>query len=481
MPTPIDQTLFRLTATVAKEGLAFVARAIAEERTIKRYEVWPAITSAPNGVPDFTFVGTDTPPDYRDLFNPIWRALGLGLRDEFDFETERSFHELKEYAGSQPAILRRLRFSDEDKSWFDFSLRRLIESLIDRYIHVFSQTDLDLSKFRDVYLPYEAGLLLDELPVHIFVPILLSSFPRDSRDLTDVISVSRMSEPLQLARAILAHDSHEVNDYLVQQATHSLVLRDYALPNQLGGFLSYGPEVFPLDTIDAFFAALRIVTSVETGYGQLLIVPEGWAHRSTANLPPLEGTTIRRYPPGLRPVSPFYENDFSIVSDSEFESLQELFLGISSILSTLPKGSERLRLAIKRLNGCYLRENEEDAILDATIGMEILLSDGDTQEVTHKLALRLAGLSSLVPKYKGRGATIFRSVKSSVYAYRSAVVHGDVTKARKKREMKTNTGDPIPAVKTAVEYLGMAVQAIASNPEFLDPNRIDEKLLLNVR
>jgi hypothetical protein len=297
----------------------------------------------------------------------------------------------------------------------------------------------------------------------------------------DGVSVSRMSEPLQLARAILAHGSHEVNDYLVQQATHSLVLRDYVLPNQLGGFLSYGPEVFPLDTIDAFFAALRIVGSGETGYGQLLIAPEGWAHRTTASLPPLEGTTIRRYPPDLRPVSPFYEGEVSTLPDSDFEGLRGLFLGISAILNASPKGGERLRLAIKRLNSCYLRENEEDAILDATIGLEILLSDRDTQEVTHKLALRLAGLSSLVPKYKGRAAAIFRSVKSSIYAYRSAVVHGDMTRASKKREMKTDTGDPIPAVKMAVEYLGMAVQAIASNPEFLEPNRIDEKFLLNLQ
>jgi hypothetical protein len=117
-----------MIAAVVREGLAFVARAIAEKRNIKRYEVWPVIASAPNGVPDFSFVGTDAPPDYKDLFNPIWRALGRGLRDEFDFEAERSFGELKAYARSQPVILDRLRFSEEDESWFDFSLRRLIES-----------------------------------------------------------------------------------------------------------------------------------------------------------------------------------------------------------------------------------------------------------------------------------------------------------------------------------------------------------------
>jgi hypothetical protein len=33
-------------------------------------------------------------------------------------------------------------------------------------------------------------------------------------------------------------------------------------------------------------------------------------------------------------------------------------------------------------------------------------------------------------------------------------------------------------VKLAIEYLGMAVRAVASHPEYLDPAVIDEKLLL---
>jgi hypothetical protein len=52
------------------------------------------------------------------------------------------------------------------------------------------------------------------------------------------------------------------------------------------------------------------------------------------------------------------------------------------------------------------------------------------------------------------------------------------SRANKKREIKIETGDAIPAVKLATEYLGMAVQAVASNPAFLDPSFVDEKLIL---
>jgi hypothetical protein len=154
------------------------------------------------------------------------------------------------------------------------------------------------------------------------------------------------------------------------------------------------------------------------------------------------------------------------------------FAGINAIQNSRNERGSRLRLAIKRLNSCFLRENEEDAILDATIGMEVLLSDGGAQEVTHKLALRLAAPSSLVPKYRQQATSVLRNVKSFIYPYRSAVVHGRESNASKKREIKTETGGAIPAVKLATEYLGMAIQAVASNPEFLDPSLIDEKLLL---
>lgn len=123
-----------------------------------------------------------------------------------------------------------------------------------------------------------------------------------------------------------------------------------------------------------------------------------------------------------------------------------------------------------------MREEQEDVILDATIGLEILLSDGDTQEVTHKLALRLAALSSLVPGYEGQKSKIFHDIKSSVYPYRSAVVHGNEKKASKMAQLKS--GKTTNGVRLAIDYLGMAVRAMAAYPEFLDPKAIDDQLLL---
>jgi hypothetical protein len=86
------------------------------------------------------------------------------------------------------------------------------------------------------------------------------------------------------------------------------------------------------------------------------------------------------------------------VSDLQVQEVRDLFTALTAAKDT-GKGN-RLQLVIKRLNSCYMREDQEDAILDATIGLEILLSDGETQEVTHKLALRLAALSTLVSGFE---------------------------------------------------------------------------------
>jgi hypothetical protein len=486
MNTPSDPQLFALSSEVVKDGLAFVERAIATGRTVKPYENWPTLTWAPQyRVPDFSFASGDAPRDYKDLFTSVWPALfravakvGLKEPEEFEFGAQYSFQRLKEYLRSQPTLRERFGWDEQDEGWFEWSVKYFIENLIDRYIHFTDRTTFDTAKFLSVYLPFENGVIVDNLPIKISVPILMVHFPWDSREITDVASVQRIPETLQLARARNAHDTHEANEHLIQQATHSLVLSNYELPNQRGEYWRHGPTTFPLETIDAFFAALRIAASVETGYGQLLIVPIDWAHRTTAYLPPIEGTIIRAYPPDLRPVSPFYGNDFASISEAGLDSACAVFKEIMAVQDGSSRAAGRLKLAIKRLNSCYLRENEEDAILDATIGLEVLLSDGDTQEITHKLALRLAALASLVPKYAGQSRTVFRNVKNAIYPFRSAVVHGSESKANKNREIKSESSDPIPVVKLATEYLGMAIHGIAARPEFLDPALIDQRLLL---
>lgn len=52
-------------------------------------------------------------------------------------------------------------------------------------------------------------------------------------------------------------------------------------------------------------------------------------------------------------------------------------------------GSNRLDLALRRLNTAMTRDDLSDAILDATIALEVLLGDGDGQAKVNDALLNL--------------------------------------------------------------------------------------------
>jgi hypothetical protein len=477
--TPLDPKLFDLTSAMVKEGLGFVDNVRQRGYTIKAYENWPELSWS-DGMPEFNFFTADPPLDYKNAFNPFW-SLFLFDSDRssdrlFEFEKHKPFQDLKKYVRSEQ-FPKHVFPNDLPDGLLDSALKLLIERSVDRFIHLNGGTSFDMDKFLDVYLPLEAGLLLEELPIEIQVPVLRLTAASDSYDLDGGISLAKMSDSLQLARAFRDHDTHEVNEHLLYQASHALVIRDHILPNaeyhrHFGGF------TLSLDTaeiVDAFFACLRIITGLDTGYAQIIFVPLGWAHHYEGSLQPLEGLTIRKYPPSLNPVSAFYGERFPDLSDAQVDVVRQLFANILTIRKS--RADRRLQLAIKRLNSCYMREDQEDTILDATIGLELLLSDGDAQEVTHKLGLRMAALSTLVPDCELTPAEVFHNVKKLIYPYRSAVVHGDEKKANK--ISRATPGGAATAVRLAIQYLGVAVRALAAHPEFLTTTAIDEGLLLN--
>jgi hypothetical protein len=96
----------------------------------------------------------------------------------------------------------------------------------------------------------------------------------------------------------------------------------------------------------------------------------------------------------------------------------------------LGRREERVAIALKRLNSCMTRDDAVDAILDATIGLEVLLGDQENQALSYKLRLRAGALARLSGTRKP--ADVVASVKK-IYEVRSAIVHGLKTKKPKKR------------------------------------------------
>jgi hypothetical protein len=145
-------------------------------------------------------------------------------------------------------------------------------------------------------------------------------------------------------------------------------------------------------------------------------------------------------------------------------------------LRTLDRNGTKIGLAIKRLNQAFLRSDDHDSILDVTIGMEAILSDSN-DEITHKLALRLAAIVSYAKLSDRSAQQIFKEVKA-IYRFGSAVIHGDVRASEKCATITRLDEGTFPTIYVALEHFRNLILSISLYPHFLEASRIDSELLL---
>ncbi|MDT4896707.1 MAG: hypothetical protein QOH25_1784 [Acidobacteriota bacterium] len=478
---PADPHLFNLTAKAVEEGLARVSKLVADKKYIGTYFKFPKISYSASGMPEFSqrlFSGG--PTDYKEAFGrkddkPVRLDQVPSFIALFDYiDSAESCSRLRAYFSSTEASMpteEAEKVSSRNDSFYQRSKDLFISGIVDRYIHLHGDAPFSLEHFAPIYLLLESGIFKETLPIDIVVPILFLQFNFERASLGTDMSIERMDEGFQLARFLQSSDSTEVKPSVMGAATHALILHDWEFKNRryYEAFNTYYVfSTYPLNQIESFFTALRIATGASTGYAQLLMRPLGWAHSYEAHLPPVEGISIRRYP------SWFEYNDWreptAAVTEQDALEAGNVFSKFTAV------DDKRLALASRRLNLCLIRETEEDSILDATIAMEALLSDDERQEMTHKLALRMAALSGLSNEIKKTPVEVYRDVKH-IYRFRSAVVHGS-TKASAKREIAVSGEEKVPTVTAAINYLRMAIKVLIDNPKYLNPSKIDEDLLL---
>lgn len=481
-----DHRLFELTCALVKSGLAFVSEQVKNDTYVGTYSDIPEMGHFDNGMPSFSRM-LNGPPDYKTVFreNPfkaVARVLG-GKDDEprFKLKNQPEFNALKKHMHDSPVLWKHLISSfgaQQEKTFLNTEAELFITYQIDRYIHTHGTTDFSPSRFLPVYLPFEAARLRDSLPVNIWIPILfLRCEVPDEVKLDINVSLRKIPDDMQLARAWLTKDGLGSHRFVSGSATHAFMLTNYEIANtRYGEWINTAstPEAYPNDKIDLLFAMLRLVSGADTGYAQVLMEPLGWANHYEASVKPMSGTTVRRYPPVFED---YYWNrhDLPALDSADAEMLGDLFRRVFAIAADHSRN--RVLLATRRLNQALLRENEQDAILDATSAMEALLTPGDNAEITHKLATRLAALSKLGTQADSPW-TIFKNIKK-VYGHRSNVIHGNVSKMAKSNKIQISDTEAVPSVKVATDYLRFALEVLIRNPEYIDPSKIDESLLLD--
>lgn len=409
----------------------------------------------------------NAPKDYGDALRPRFHLFASSDEPDPELRKEESFQALLEFVRADERLGQYLRADLVDI--FEIHVEGMIGDLVDRYIHINTTTAFDPDRFINVYLPIEHVMLNEELSALLLVPLLFLNVPIDQFSLDQNAEIVRLSDSLQLARAPsrMRYGEHP----LVQAcATHALLLGAYTVQND--DWLSFGhitsdPQRYPIRKIDTFFAALRIATGLHTGYAQLLLLPLEWATSYRATLPPLVSTTVRTYPPAFENYA--WNEPVPTMQESDLATTAEIYKRLVAL--TEPSKNPRLQLAIKRLNGAALRNDDEDRLVDLAIAFEALLSDG-TQEMTYKIALRAAALARL---HDGTTSSQIFDEMKHIYSYRSAIVHGG--DAEKKRTL-VRDAENVETASVALTHLRMVLSALIKHPEYLDVKALDKQLLL---
>jgi hypothetical protein len=110
---------------------------------------------------------------------------------------------------------------------------------------------------------------------------------------------------------------------------------------------------YPLDRIERFFTALRIVTGLYTGFAQVCIRPIGWSKGWVAALPPvIKGAAGRRYPPWF--------DEWGWLAEPPPAVTDKQLTDVAVVDHQLEKAPAQIALAGRRLSAAILREHEDD-------------------------------------------------------------------------------------------------------------------------
>jgi hypothetical protein len=358
-------------------------------RYIGPHHDYPVMSWLDSGFPSFResgFYDDKSPRDYVSTVRP--RGL-LGMLGGGSSPPESGFSKGAELASflQTHEIGKRLDLAPMH-TWI---VDQLVADAVERYLHLYGLKALVDPRRRDAIIrPLVFGTILPRLDLRLVVPITMTHFEVDHFSLTETTYIARIPKRLQLARARMRTWGSGAVQMVVGAATHAFVSKGWSLEvdkiDEVRKSLNQS-SANVLDAIDSFFGALRVVTGINTGYAQLLSIPRGWALDYFCDLTPVYGTTLRRYPAGYDNYT--WTGSGASVSAERLNEVRRVYRAVVS------SQSEAIRLALNRLNGCLTRTDAVDAILDGTIGLELLLGDDQTQSLSYKLRLRAAALALL--------------------------------------------------------------------------------------
>jgi hypothetical protein len=469
---PKDMELWQLVWPVICEARDHVQSLQKRREYIGHHYKFPTLSRFDSGFPNVSpSAAGDEPIDYGSPFGPTKGRLVTVAYEEMPF-----LNKLFGYVQERENL--RTRFGGlevpEDREMTERFTQVLIAArVLDVFDHVMHTIGprFDEDDAKAAWVPFETGLVADQLPVEIHVPVVLTHFEADAPvEIQPDVRLEPIRDALQLARVPDVSWGSAVHSTVLAAATHSFVFLGNRLPNtDPRGYAASHPSFYPFDEIDRALAALRLVTGVESGYAHIFLKPVGWVSRYTGPLVDvIQGATVRRYPGQ-------FDNWGWLVQGRPTTTNQQIS-EIGEVLGQLRSAPTHLRLAARRLSAAMLRDEEDDAVVDICIGLEAALGDATPAETTHKLALRTAAAIVASGKSSTAPLVAFRRTKR-LYEWRSKLVHGS-SRSDRARDRLEQLGSGEPALGIALQLLRDGLRAVLARPELQSAQAIDENVIL---
>ncbi len=479
-------TLFDLFEKVVKSSLCGVFEYLETNKYVAKYynypkeifssvkgtetynELYESVEAFKYGIPLFHITNYDTPLNYGEIL-----SLHNG---QFTVSCDKieGFIELVTFIKNHTIISS--MFSEKEE-YLESAMVYCIGNIVNRYMYetnTFIKSDINNDVLHLLIEQQLNRILSPKLPISICVPICFIVFDEDEIKIADNISIKKMSYDFQISRChINKFESTQMNQ-LVQCASYMFYIDNYTLQNDSRKSfenVSTNHYGYPTELINDLFASMRIVTGYKTGYGQLIIEPHNWANKWTANLLPLYGTIIQAFNTKEINTS-FYNYHINRITSHQIDDIKEIFSVLQEKRKGTPKEFNKVFIALKRLNRCMLREEDDDTALDAIIGIETLLS-GDTHgEITYTISNRMAVVASRLKEcaYTPLEA---RSAMKKIYGLRSDIVHGREISNNKQIQIQ---GRNIDTKELAIEFLRYSLLFIIRNQDYLDIKAFEKTL-----
>jgi hypothetical protein len=376
---------------------------------------WPQV------VKDLSSSGSKNDPmDWSDLFG-FKEGISTRILVSEVPDLRDALKEISRMSAGDEDLMRGLSFlatkvpPEEMRDQIEFeTVRFLIGSILNRAAATSAESD---DQLKNIYRQREQALFAKELIGDVVIPLITISFDIDNPVHIDGdIYIERLTESDHRLQALPWFQQGSVSPYVASAATHAVVQREVQFTNKVHDFTISRelPSEISTDVAKRIAEAVYIVTEMTTGHAQVLVRPHGWADKWIHDLPPLwSAWSGRAYPEKLN--NRTWDEEMHLISLSEA-------IEVAQITRTLTCAPKNVRIAARRSRQVTFRDDPEDMVLDAAIGIEALVGR-EADALTHRMAQRAAiALADEIPP-----ENTYRMLKA-FYSIRSKIAHGEAPK-----------------------------------------------------